>query len=456
MRIIILGAGKVGSHLTSELSQQDHDILVIDRDKEVLNRLLEQNDVMAMVGDGRDVEVLEEADAGESDLFIALTMSDDANLIASSLAKSLGASNIIIRLRDPKYINHFDRIQDITNSNLIINPEYLAAKEIQRSIKYSHARNVQTFMEDKALMIEIQLGENSKLVGHSLMDANAYLSSFDIIIGVVNDGENIYIPKGDFILENGDKIYIIGTKEGIDKFYKAEIPESIRIKDVLIIGASSISRHLTDLLLERKFNVTIIEIDKDKAIDIQARYSDAVVINADGSDPDILEEVRVDSFDALVSLTGIDEENILIALMAERYGIDKIIAKVNRTNIIKMTGVLDIDATFTPKTVASNYINRLIRSKEDARGLSTLNKLYRLEDDQVEVLEFEVSENSRVFNKKLKDLNIKSDTLVAIIEHGELDGQIEVAAGNSVIDMGDRVLVITKNENITQIDDILE
>ena len=180
------------------------------------------------------------------------------------------------------------------------------------------------------------------------------------------------------------------------------------------------------------------------------------MINADGSDPDILEAARIDSYDAVVSLTGIDEENILIALMAERYGIDKIISKVNRTNLIKITGILDMDATFTPKTAASNYINRIIRSKEDARGLSTLNNLYRVEDDQVEVLEFQVSENSEVFNKRLKDLNLKDNTLVAIIEHSEYDGLMEVATGDSIIDMGDRVLIITKHNNIKQIDDILE
>ena len=456
MRIIILGAGKVGSHLTSELSLQNHDILVIDKDKEVISRLLEQNDVMAIVGDGRDVSVLQEADAANCDLFMALTMSDDVNLISSTLAKSLGIDNIIIRLRDSKYVNHFDRIYQLTNSNLLINPEFLAAKEIQRSIKYSHARNVETFLEDRALMFEIIISEKSRLDGKSLAEANAYLGDFNIIIGIVNDGSEITIPNGNFILRSGQKIYVMGGKNDVDSFYKAEIPESIRIKNVLIIGASSIARHLTKLLLERNFNVSIIEIDKEKAIDIQEEFSDAVVINADGSDPDILEAARIDSYDAVVSLTGIDEENILIALMAERYGIDKIISKVNRTNLIKITGILDMDATFTPKTAASNYINRIIRSKEDARGLSTLNNLYRVEDDQVEVLEFQVSENSEVFNKRLTDLNLKDNTLVAIIEHSEYDGLMEVATGDSIIDMGDRVLIITKHNNIKQIDDILE
>lgn len=456
MNIIILGAGKVGSHLTNELSLQDHNILVIDHNKDVLNRLLDQNDVMALVGDGTDLDILEEANVGNCDLFIALTRDDDTNLISAALARSLGAQEIITRLRDPKYISHLDQIREISGSQLVINPEYLAAKEIQRSIKYSHARNVQSFLEERALIIEITINQNSRLNGLRLKDADSYLNQFDVLIGMVIENEQVYIPNGDFILEAGQKIYVMGSKDDVDLFYKAEIPENIRMKDILIIGASKITYHLTRLLLERHFNVTIIEINREKAIDIQEKYSEAIVINADGSDPDILEEARIDSFDAVISLTGIDEENILIALIAQRYGIDKIISKVNRTNLLKLTGILDIDATFTPKSAASNYINRIIRSRYDARGLSYLNNLYKLEGDQVEVLEFEVGENSRIFNQRLKDVNIRPDTLVAMIEHSELNGQIEVATGNSIIDMGDRVLIITKSKNITQIDDILE
>ncbi|WP_296140386.1 Trk system potassium transporter TrkA [uncultured Anaerococcus sp.] len=456
MNIIILGAGKVGSHLTNELSLQDHNILLIDHNKDVLNRLLEQNDVMALVGDGTDLNILKEANVGNCDLFIALTRDDDTNLISAALARSLGAKEIITRLRDPKYISHLDQIREISGSKLIINPEYLAAKEIQRSIKYSHARNVQSFLEERALIIEITINSNSRLNGLRLKDADSYLNQFDVLIGMVIENEQVYIPNGDFILEAGQKIYVMGSKDDVDLFYKAEIPENIRMKDILIIGASNITHHLTHLLLERHFNVTIIEINRKKAIDIQEKYSEAIVINADGSDPDILEEARIDSFDAVISLTGIDEENILIALIAQRYGIDKIISKVNRTNLLKLTGILDIDATFTPKSAASNYINRIIRSRYDARGLSYLNNLYKLEGDQVEVLEFEVGENSRIFNQRLKDVNIRPDTLVAVIEHSELNGQIEVATGNSIIDRGDRVMIITKSKNITQIDDILE
>ena len=455
MNIIILGAGKVGSYLTSGLAEEGHDILVIDHDKDVLDRLLASNDVMGIVGDGRDPEVLMDADVSSCDLFIAITLSDDVNLIASTIAKKLGAKNIIIRLRESQYINQKEIIEEITSASRIINPEMIAAKDIQRALKYSHALNVESFFRDQAIMMELVISEGSSLVGSKISDLNAYSAEYHTLIGIVNNNGKVYIPHGSYVLEQGEKIYIIGAKEGADRFYKKEVLDRIEIKNVLIIGAGSISTHLTELLLERGFGVTIVEIDKKKAEEISEKFSDAVVINADGSDPDVLEEVRVENFDAMVSLTGMDEENILISLLGEKYGIEKIIAKVNRTKLLKMTGILDIDTTFTPKRVASDVINRIIRSKENARG-SSITSLYRLEDDQVEVIEFAAIEHSDILNKKLRDLNIREDTLIACIKHEELDGQIEVPNGDSMISLGDRVLVITTNHTFQVIDDVLE
>lgn len=455
MNIIILGAGKVGSYLTSGLAEEGHDILVIDRDKDVLDRLLASNDVMGIVGDGRDPEVLVDADVSSCDLFIAITLSDDVNLIASTIAKKLGAKNIIIRLRESQYINQKEIIEEITSASRIINPEMIAAKDIQRALKYSHALNVESFFRDQSIMMELVISEGSSLVGSKISDLNAYSAEYHTLIGIVNNNGKVYIPHGSYVLEQGEKIYIIGAKEGADRFYRKEVLDRIEIKNVLIIGAGAISTHLTELLLERGFGVTVVEIDKKKAEEISEKFSDAVVINADGSDPDVLEEVRVESFDAMVCLTGMDEENILISLLGEKYGIEKIIAKVNRTKLLKMTGILDIDTTFTPKRVAGDVINRIIRSKENARG-SSITSLYRLEDDQVEVIEFAAIEHSEILNKKLKDLNIREDTLIACIKHEELDGQIEVPNGDSMISLGDRVLVITTNHTFQVIDDVLE
>lgn len=455
MNVIIVGAGKVGSYLTSKLSDEGHNILVIEKNKDVLERLLSQNDVMGILGDGRDLSVLDEANVDECDSFIAMTFNDDVNLISSMIAKKKGAKSTIVRLRDPRYIKYDEFMRKTMGVDRLVNPEYYAAKEIQRTLKYTYAVNVENFLDSKVILIELEIDENSKLANKSLMDLNAegLLGNTIIVIGEKDD--QVVIPNGNHILEVGEKIYVAGPREDIDKFYKRQVDNKKSIKNVLIVGGGSIALYLSELLLKRNFNVTVLEIDKQRAIDFSERLPECEVINADGSDPEILDEVRIENHDAVVALTGIDEENILISLLAKKRGIDKIIAKVNRTQLLKITGILDVDTTVTPKKSASFFVSRLLRSKENSRGESISN-LFRLSDDRVEAIDFTVIENSRVTGKKLKDLNVKANTLIVGISRQNLGGKIEVANGESTIELGDRVMVVTKNKDFKEIDDILE
>lgn len=455
MNVIIVGAGKVGSYLTSKLSDEGHNILVIEKNKDVLERLLASNDVMGILGDGRDLSVLDEANVDECDAFIAMTFNDDVNLISSMIAKKKGAKSTIVRLRDPRYIKYDEFMRKTMGVDRLVNPEYYAAKEIQRTLKYTYAVNVENFLDSKVILIELEIDENSKLANKSLMGLNAegLLGNTIIVIGEKDD--QVVIPNGNHILEVGEKIYVAGPREDIDKFYKRQVDNKKSIKNVLIVGGGSIALYLSELLLKRNFNVTVLEIDKERAIDFSERLPECEVINADGSDPEILDEVRIENYDAVVALTGIDEENILISLLAKKRGIDKIIAKVNRTQLLKITGILDVDTTVTPKKSASFFVSRLLRSKENSRGESISN-LFRLSDDRVEAIDFTVIENSRVTGKKLKDLNVKSNTLIVGISRQNLGGKIEVANGESTIELGDRVMVVTKNKDFKEIDDILE
>lgn len=455
MNVIIVGAGKVGSYLTSKLSDEGHNILVIEKNKDVLERLLAQNDVMGILGDGRDLSVLDEANVDECDAFIAMTFNDDVNLISSMIAKKKGAKSTIVRLRDPRYIKYDEFMRKTMGVDRLVNPEYYAAKEIQRTLKYTYAVNVENFLDSKVILIELEIDGNSKLANKSLMDLNAegLLGNTIIVIGEKDD--QVVIPNGNHILEVGEKIYVAGPREDIDKFYKRQVDDKKSIKNVLIVGGGSIALYLSELLLKRNFNVTVLEIDKERAIDFSERLPECEVINADGSDPEILDEVRIENYDAVVALTGIDEENILISLLAKKRGIDKIIAKVNRTQLLKITGILDVDTTVTPKKSASFFVSRLLRSKENSRGESISN-LFRLSDDRVEAIDFTVIENSRVTGKKLKDLNVKANTLIVGISRQNLGGKIEVANGESTIELGDRVMVVTKNKDFKEIDDILE
>lgn len=455
MNVIIVGAGKVGSYLTSKLSDEGHNILVIEKNKDVLERLLASNDVMGILGDGRDLAILDEANVDECDAFIAMTFNDDVNLISSMIAKKKGAKSTIVRLRDPRYIKYDEFMRKTMGVDRLVNPEYYAAKEIQRTLKYTYAVNVENFLDSKVILIELEIDENSKLANKSLMDLNAegLLGNTIIVIGEKDD--QVVIPNGNHILEVGEKIYVAGPREDIDKFYKRQVDNKKSIKNVLIVGGGSIALYLSELLLKRNFNVTVLEIDKERAIDFSERLPECEVINADGSDPEILDEVRIENHDAVVALTGIDEENILISLLAKKRGIDKIIAKVNRTQLLKITGILDVDTTVTPKKSASFFVSRLLRSKENSRGESISN-LFRLSDDRVEAIDFTVIEKSRVTGKKLKDLNVKANTLIVGISRQNLGGKIEVANGESTIELGDRVMVVTKNKDFKEIDDILE
>lgn len=453
MKIIILGAGKVGSFVTEDLSNEGHDIIVIDKKKEVLDNLLASNDVMGLVGDGRDVEALVEAGVGDADLFIAISQSDDVNLIASIFAKNLGAKNIITRLREPHYVKHRKFIADVSHAMSIINPEYIAAKDLQRSLKYSHALNVESFFKDRAIMMELVIDEDSILDGKKISELASYSENYHTLIGIINSGGDIKIPHGDDVLKSGDKIYLFGEKDSIDNFYKNEQKDAYDIKDVLIIGAGNLSKYLVGLLLERGFKVTVVDIDRNKAEEMSEMHEGAIVISADGTSPEMLEEIRINDFDAVLALTGIDEENILIALLAQKFGLEKIIAKVNRTKLLKMTGILDIDTTFAPKMAASDVINRYARSKVNARGES-ISSLYRLEDEKVEVIEFKAIEHSRILDTPLKDLSIRDDSLVLAIDHGEVE--IEIPNGFSKINIGDSVIVATTNHSFKVLDDILE
>lgn len=455
MNVIIVGAGKVGSYLTSKLSDEGHNILVIEKNKDVLERLLAQNDVMGILGDGRDLAVLDEANVDECDAFIAMTFNDDVNLISSMIAKKKGAKSTIVRLRDPRYIKYDEFMRKTMGVDRLVNPEYYAAKEIQRTLKYTYAVNVENFLDSKVILIELEIDENSKLANKSLMDLNAegLLGNTIIVIGEKDD--QVVIPNGNHILEVDEKIYVAGPREDIDKFYKRQVDNKKSIKNVLIVGGGSIALNLSELLLKRNFNVTVLENNKERAIDFSERLPECEVINADGSDPEILDEVRIENYDAVVALTGIDEENILISLLAKKRGIDKIIAKVNRTQLLKITGILDVDTTVTPKKSASFFVSRLLRSKENSRGESISN-LFRLSDDRVEAIDFTVIENSRVTGKKLKDLDVKANTLIVGISRQNLGGKIEVANGESTIELGDRVMVVTKNKDFKEIDDILE
>ncbi|MDO4680558.1 MAG: Trk system potassium transporter TrkA [Aerococcus sp.] len=455
MNIVIVGVGKVGQYLASELSNEGHNILVIDYNAEMLDEVLSANDIAGVVGDATDYATLIEASVGDCDMFIAVTYEDDANIVASIMAKKLGAKYTIARVRKPTYIHHREFMQKTMGIDLLINPEFETSREIIRALDYPEALNVELFFKRKVKMVQVKVPKDSHLGGHTLqeLDQTGALDG-NLITIVYRDGQ-AHIPNGDFVIAEGDYIHVAGSKETIATFMRHLFGRLHDIESVLIVGADRISFSLAGLLLDRGMRVKLIEKNFEKARQFLIMHPKAEVVNGDGTAPSTLTEEHAEEFDAFIGLTNIDEENIVLSLVAAEFGIEKRMAKVNRMELVRMTRVLDLDTTVTPKRSVANVILRIVRVKANMQKntSSYINHIYRLEDNKVEAIDFTVTETSQLVGTPLRDLAIKSGMLVAYILRGD---DIYVPRGDDVLEAGDRIIVISERPHITTADEILE
>lgn len=455
MRIVVMGAGSVGSYIVSMLVQEGHDVLIIDKDKDTLSRVLAENDCMGILGDGTDSRLLKEAEAGRADFFISLTEGDEVNIVGANIAKILGAKSTIARVRSPKYHKNDDFMRTFLGVDYFINPEFMAANQIELTLGYALASSVEEFFKGRMQMVELMVGPSSHLVGKSITELSRSGIINNVLVTIVDRKGEIFIPGGDFILEADDDIHVMGTPKDLRRLYLGEFGNKTDINSALIIGASKISYYLAKDILDRGIKVKVIEIDQEKAIDFHNLLPKATVIHGDGSRTDFLDEENFREYDAIIALTGIDERNILIALIAEKANIREIITRVDNKNLLRVTGILDIDVTVTPIKEAANHVLKIIRGKTGIKYNSSIQNLYLLEDNLVEAIEFEVRNGSRIIDIALRDLRIKDNTIIAAIYREKTD-QIILPSGDTRILPQDRVIVITKHKAITKLDDILE
>lgn len=455
MNIIIVGVGKVGQYLAGELSGEDHNVLAIDYNPDHLNQTLTEFDISGVVGDATDYATLSEADVEHCDFFIAVTFEDDANIVAAIMAKRMGAKYTIARVRKPSYIDHRDFMQSTMGVDLLIKPEYEASLEIIRTLQYPQALNVEVFFNGLVEMIQIEVPDQSALGGRRLQDLDQASVLRDNLITMVQREGQIIIPNGDFVIQAGDFIYLAGRKKSLIAFCRDLYGSLNAIHSVVMIGADRISFSLAKLLVNQGMEVKMIEKNRSKAEDFQALHPKVDVICADGTAPSVLTEEHIGEYDAFLALTNIDEENIILSLLAAEFGINKRIAKVNRTELIRMTHILDIDTTIASKRSIANLILREVRAKANLAGStsSKVNHVYRLEDNRVEALDFTIGENSKLINKNLNDLPIKQGILIAYILR---DHRIYIPRGHDQLQTGDRVIVISSHLHLSKADDILE
>lgn len=450
MRIIIIGAGKVGEALCRDLAYEGNDVVLIEEDEIRLNKVIDVSDITGLVGNGAAYDVLVEAQAESADVFIAVTDKDEINIISCILGKKIGAGHTIARVRNPEYFSHIEFVRNELGISLMINPEFEAAHEIMNSLRYTGAITVESFSNSRVNLIELEIEEGGVLDGICLKDFRA--PEGKVIICVVVRGEDVYIPDGNFVLQGGDRIHVTGTIQALAALHKMMGFETQTIKSVMIIGGGRLTHYLMERLTEKHMKVKVFESDEKKALELASEFPQAIVIHADGTDQELLREEGISHYDAFISLTGIDEENIIASMFAQSENVPKTITKTSRNTMAMILEKVGLDSSITPKRVIADIIIRFVRSLDNAQGSNVIT-LHRLADNKAESLEFQMAKESEALGIMLKDLKTISNAIIAYIIRGT---ELIFPGGNDALQEGDRVMVVTTKQFVEDFDDILD
>lgn len=451
MKIIINGCGKIGKVILASLVAEGHDVVAIDKDPQVLDDITNVYDVMGVCGNGTDSDILLEAGVDSVDLLVAVTGSDEFNMLSCFLAKKLGAKNTIARIRNPEYNDKsLTFMREQMDISLTINPEQFAAVELFNILKLPSAAKVELFGSKKFQIIEIKLKSDSKLDGLKIMDIrNKFKAKF--LISAVCRGEEAYIPDGNFVLKSGDRICISATTSEIVRLMKEIGIQQQPAKKIMILGGGKLAFYLAKKLSEGNNSVTIIEKKPEVCEVLCEAIPKVTVVNADGTDQEVLLEEGLLSVDAFVSLTGMDEQNILMSAYAQTKGVPKVITKVNRSALMPLAESWGLDTIISPKMTISDILVRYARALEDSQG-SSVETLYKLMDDKVEALEFIVKDTFSKCEIPFKELTLKPNTLVAAIIRNR---KTITPTGDDMFMAGDRVIIVAANQRINTLSDIL-
>ena len=453
MKIIIVGVGKIGATLIESLESEGHDITVVDREQKVIDEISNIYDVMCVCGNGVDNDTLKEAQVATADLLISVTDSDEINMLICFIAKKMGVSYTVARIRNPEFNDkRMDQVKQYLDISLTINPELLAAQEIFNILKLPAAINIETFSRRNFEMVELIIKEDSNISGMSLIDLRKkYKANF--LICVVKRGEEIYIPDGNFVLKSGDRICITANFAEVQKLLKMLGLAKKHSKKIMILGATTTSYYLSKMLLRSGSEVTVIDKDINRCNQFAELLPNAVIINGDGAQQDVLMEEGIGSVDAFASLTGMDEENILISFFAQSQNVSRVVAKVNRNELAAMAEKLGLDSIVSPKKAVSNIITSYARALQNTLG-SNVETMYKLMDGSVEALEFNVQADFKGQHIPLKDMQLKNNVLIAGIIRKR---KAFVPTGDDEIVVGDKIIVIAKatEQKMNDLADIL-
>ena len=438
MRIVIVGDGKVGITLTQRLALEGHDLVIIDNNRKVLQETAAKYDVIGIVGNGASLRTQREAEVGKADLLIAASSADEVNMLCCILGRKLGVKRSIARVRNPEYTEQLSLLKEDLGLSMTINPEYAAANEMLNLIHFPAALRRETFAKGRAEIIELKLNKDNILCGKYLREL-LQLTKIPVLVCAVERGSEVFIPAGDFQLRTGDSIYVTGTYSNLAAFVqKLDFVEK-KIRNIMLIGGSRIAFYLARSLMAEDYNVKIIEMDAARCQELAAELPNAQIIHADGTQTEVLEAEGIEDADAFITLTDLDEVNIVLSMYAKQLGVYKVITKINRMEYDDLCTRMDVESTVSPKDIVCNDIVGYVRAIENT-SISSVQSLHRLVQDKVEALEFIVTDRTRNLETPLKDLPIKPGILIACINRR---GRIIIPGGNDFLRRDDTVMIVT-------------
>ena len=451
MKIVIIGLGKIGRTVLSNLSNKDHTITIIDEDKDKVEGLIERYDVFGVVGNGACIDIQNEANVKNADLVIVLTNSDELNILACLVAKKLGAPNTVARVRNPAYRQQILDMKDELGISMILNPEKETANEIFSLINLPSVAQIERFARGRVSLVAIVVEKGCSLIGETLISVGRKFRT-RVLICAVQRRDKVYIPSGNFVIEEGDKIHFTSDANSLGDFLtEINLVES-PLRNVMIVGGGNIGYYLADELSKKKYKVKLVEKDKGRAEQMAKALPKVTVAYGDGTNHDLLLEEGIESMDAFVTLTGIDEENIIVSMYANKQKVRKIIAKIDRDELFGILDEVGIHNNVSPKDIIAARVLQYIRAIANKRG-SNIMTLYRLVNNQVEALEFVAKTQETIYNKPLKELKIKENCLIACIIR---NNEVIIPDGNSYIRRGDNVIAVTTHKNFDDLMDIFE
>ena len=452
VKIVVVGGGKIGSALLEQLAKENHRVTLVDKSRRVVTDITNSFDVLGVCGNGATVATQDEAGVPTSDLLIACTNSDEMNLLCCLVAKKLGAKYTIARVRNPEYNSQVQLIREELGLSMVINPDLVTARELFRMLRFPSAIDIDTFSGGRAELVGLKVRENSVLSGLQLRDLPKKVGA-RVLICIVQRGDDVFIPSGDFILRSGDIIRIAASRKNLEAFFGVLGALRREVGSVMIIGGSRIAFYLAQMLLGIGVKVKIIEQNEARAVELCELLPKAMIISGDATDQSVLLEEGIENTDAVVTLTGSDEENIIIAMYATGKNVPKVISKVSRPSLSGLVAAAGLESAVSPRDITANQMAQYVRAVQNSIG-SNVETLYSIAGGRVEALEFAVRSHSPdVVGVPLSKLSLKENILIACITRGS---EIIIPGGDTVIMKGDNVVVVTTNPGLNDLSDILK